>query len=791
MTLVASWLAFPALLVVLALGWGLLVERAAGMPLPGALLPPLGLASIMVAVQLTTYSSSTASLSTPLVVLVAAVGVAVGARRRRLDPFAAGTAAAVFCVFAAPVVLSGKATFAGYIKLDDTATWLALTEHVLTHGREVSGLAPSSHQATLAFYLNQGYPVGSLLPLGASRPLVGQDLAWLFQPYLATLAAMLALSLYALLRPLVRARGIRSLSAFIASQPALLYGYTLWGGVKELATAYLLALLTAIVPATLPVPRGARGLLPLALSSAAILATLNISGAVWLLPALLGAAVAVVRLQRRNGEPGFRPAHVAAFCALAAVLSLPSLATASAFRKANSVLTDPSDLQNLLRPLRTIQLGGIWPSEDFRDPPGALGLTYLLVLAVVTGAALGLVWAYQRRSWGPVLYVGAALTGWATTAYFGSPWVDAKALATASPALLLAGMVGASGLWVAGRRLGVLLAAAITAGVLWSNALAYHDVSLAPRDRLSELQRIGERIGGQGPTLMTEYEPYGVRYFLRDADPEGASDLRFRPVQLRTGRPLTKGAFADLDRFDLSAILAYRTLVLRKSPTESRPPAPYRLVQQGKYYEVWQRPTAGRSVVLSHLPLGDRVQPGAVPPCPDVRRLAQTAEAGQAVLAAVPRARPVVALPARSPHPRGWRADPVNPPLLYPRQGGSVHLEFQVGTRGRYAVWLGGSFGRGFDVSLDGKPMQAARFELNNEGQYVRLGQVTLGRGTHTAVLRYKHGDLRPGTSDRLRPLGPLVLAPLRSADTVSRLAPREAGRLCGTRLDWIEVVRR
>src|SRR5215212_3385658 len=727
MTLVASWLAFPALLVVLALGWGLLVERAAGMPLPGALLPPLGLASIMVAVQLTTYSSSTASLSTPLVVLVAAIGVAVGARRRRLDPFAAGTAAAVFCVFAAPVVLSGKATFAGYIKLDDTATWLALTEHVLTHGREVSGLVPSSHQATLA--------------------------------------AMLALSLYALLRPLVRARGIRSLSAFIASQPALLYGYTLWGGVKELATAYLLALLTAIVPATLAVPRGARGLLPLALSSAAILATLNISGAVWLLPALLGAAVAVVRLQRRNGEPGFRPAHVPAFCALAAVLSLPSLATASAFRKANSVLTDPSDLQNLVRPLRTIQLGGIWPSEDFRDPPGALGLTYLLVLA--------------------------ALTGWATTAYFGSPWVDAKALATASPALLLAGMVGASGLWVAGRRLGVLLAAAITAGVLWSNALAYHDVSLAPRDRLSELQRIGERIGGQGPTLMTEYEPYGVRYFLRDADPEGASDFRFRPVQLRTGRPLRKGAFADLDRFDLSAILAYRTLVLRKSPTESRPPAPYRLVQQGKYYEVWQRPAAGRSVVLSHLPLGDRIQPGAVPPCAEVRRMAQTAEAGQAVLAAVPRARPVVALPARAPHPRGWRAELVNPPLLYPRQGGSVQLEVHVGTPGRYDVWLGGSFGRGFDVSLDGKPMQAARFELNNEGQYVRLGQVTLGRGTHPAVLRYKHGDLRPGTSDRLRPLGPLVLAPLRSADRVSRLAPREAGRLCGTRLDWVEVVRR
>jgi hypothetical protein len=791
MTLVASWLVFPALLVVLALGWGLLVERVAGMPLPGALLPPIGLASIMVAVQLTAFSSSTARLSTPVVVLVAAVGVAVGARRRRLDPFAAGTAAAVFCVFAAPVALSGEATFAGYIKLDDTATWLALTEHVLAHGRDLSGLAPSSHQATVDFYLKQGYPVGSLLPLGASRPLVGQDLAWLFQPYLATLAAMLSLSLSALLAPLIKARGLRSLSAFIAGQSALLFGYALWGGVKELATAYLLALMAALVPSTIAVPRGARGMLPLALSSAAILATLNISGAVWLLPALVGAAAAVARPQRRSGDRGFRARHVVAFCALATLLSLPSLATASAFMKANSVLTDPSDLQNLLAPLRAIQLAGVWPSEDFRNPPSAMGLTYLLVLAVVVGAALGLLWAYQRRSFGLVLYVGAALTGWAATAYFGSPWVDAKALATASPALLLAGMVGAAGLWAAGRRLGVLLAAVIAAGVLWSNALAYHDVSLAPRARLSELQRIGERIAGQGPTLMTEYEPYGARYFLRDADPEGASDLRFRPVQLRTGRPLPKGAFADLDRFELSAVLAYRTLVLRNSPTESRPPAPYRLIEHGKYYEVWQRRAAARPVVLSHLPLGDSVQAGAEPPCTEVRQLAQAAKGSQAALAAAPRARSLVAVPAQAPHPRGWQADRAHPLLLYPEHAGSVQLKLQVVMPGRYAVWLGGSFGRGFDVSLDGKPIGAARFMLNNEGQYVRLGEVALGSGTHTAVLHYNHGDLRPGTSDRLRPLGPLVLSPVRPPETVRRLAPRDAGRLCGTRLDWIEVVRR
>ena len=58
-------------------------------------------------------------------------------------------AVGVFAVFAAPIVLSGEATFAGYIKLDDTATWFAMTDRVMEHGRSLAGLAPSTYEATL------------------------------------------------------------------------------------------------------------------------------------------------------------------------------------------------------------------------------------------------------------------------------------------------------------------------------------------------------------------------------------------------------------------------------------------------------------------------------------------------------------------------------------------------------------------------------------------------------------------------------------------------------------------
>jgi hypothetical protein len=89
---------------------------------------------------------------------------------------------------------------------------------------------------------------------------------------------------------------------------------------------------------------------------------------------------------------------------------------------------------------------------------------------------------------------------------------------------------------------------------------------------------------------MTEYQPYGVRHFLRRLDPEGASELRRRPVQLRDGRLLEKGQTAPIDAFDPAALLVYRTLVLLRSGPGGTPPSPFALVERGRYYDVWQRP---------------------------------------------------------------------------------------------------------------------------------------------------------------------------------------------------------
>src|SRR3954453_12575196 len=250
-------------------------------------------------------------------------------------------------------------------------------------------------------------------------------------------------------------------------------------------------------------------------------------------------------------------------------------------------------------------------------------------MVVLAAAGVGgVVWMLRRRLFGPLLLgaaVIAALIGLST--YGSSPWVEAKALAIASPAVVLLAVLGA-GLLAEMRRLRVLgfvALAAIAGGVLWSNWLAYRDVKLAPRDRLAELVTIGHRFAGQGPALINEYEPYGARYFLRKLDPEAPAELRRRVIPTRSGQGLGKNEWAPLDEFLLEPVLLYRTIVTRRSPAEARPPAEYALIYRGRYYDVWQRHVPQRARVLPSSVFGGQQNAGALPPCGLVRKLAASA----------------------------------------------------------------------------------------------------------------------------------------------------------------------
>ena len=324
-----AWLVFPLALAALCLGCGLLLERCAGLRLPGLLLIPAGFVVVVVIAGLLTSRGETASLATPAVVLAALAGAVLTYPwpGRRLDGWALAAALGVFAVFAAPVVLSGNPTFAGYIKLDDTATWMAFVDRVMDHGRDLSGLEPSSYQTTLQVNLPSGYPVGTFLPLGVGSQLTGTDVAWLVQPYMATMAALLSLCLYWLAQPLVESRLLRALVAFGAAQPALLFAYSLWGGIKEVAVALAIAVLATLAPTAMRAEVGRRGVLPAAVAAAALLDMLGTRGVGLVLPIL---ALVAVALWRRRG-PGALLARAWPFALATLLLGAPAVFLAGAF----------------------------------------------------------------------------------------------------------------------------------------------------------------------------------------------------------------------------------------------------------------------------------------------------------------------------------------------------------------------------------------------------------------------------------------------------------------------------
>jgi hypothetical protein len=396
----------------------------------------------------------------------------------------------------------------------------------------------------------------------------------------------------------------------------------------------------------------------------------------------------------------------------------------------------------------------------------------------------------KRRVWALPFYLTVALTGCALVAGLnhlghGSPWLDAKALASASPAPLVAALAGAALLTESRQWVGVVTLMLLAGGVLWSNELAYGSVWLAPRDQLSELETIGHRFEGDGPALMTEYQPYGVRHFLRGLDPEGASERRTRPVGLRTGGILAKAQYADLDAFDLSAVMAYRTLVLRTSPFESRPPSNYIPVFRGRWYEVWQALPV--PAVIDHVSLGSGDSPDGVPSCEKVLGLGTVASHEDGTLVAAERRQPQILDLAGFHHPHNWLVGP--DATLVPNAAGTLTKTIRLPIGGLQDFWLGGSFRNRVELLVDGRLVGSARDQLEETAQLTPLGTATLDSGKHDISLRYSGGDWRPGSRGAPFVLGPLVLGEPAAASDLIRVPPGAAASLCGRSFDWIEAV--
>ena len=802
--MVVAWVLFPLVLLAVCIGCGLAVERASGWVLPGAVLPSVGLALVIVAATLTTSSGATASWTTWVVLALAIGGYATSWSRLRAlrpEPMALAVGLGVFAVCAAPVVLTGNASFLGYFVDNDSAFHFALLDQVMHHGPDTSVVHPySAYLAILQEYLGTSYPTGADVGLGAVRPLVGQDVAWVFQPYLAVILALGAAALYELLRDAVRSVWLRGVCAVVAAQAGLVYAFYLEGSIKEVASTWVITVTVVLVLRTLARPT-LRRTLALLVVAVAGLDVLDLAIVPWLgVPLAAYAVLALWRSRLRLSRIARRRALIetAAAVVVAGILAEPILRRASTFfSTATSVLgragtaNTATQFGNLPMPLPRWELFGIWPVGDFRyDVVAHEHVGYALIGVAVISAGLGALWTLRRRAWGPLLQIVATTVAAVYLLSRSSPYAASKVMMIFSLTVVLAAMLGSVALVDSGRRLeGWLLAAILAGGVLWTNALAYSNATVAPRGRFAELAAIGQRFHGQGRAFYNQADEYAIHFLRSEAPDDPATGAPLLRPGLPPRTPEQGRLPWDPDDLAQSYVQSFRLLVLGRSPRTSRPPANYRLAYQGRYYDVWKRTTS--PTVLTHVPLGAGLYPDAVPSCRVVLRTAAQAAREHARLAYVARG-PVPALvPTRVPYPPNWGVVTGDPYELIPRsEPGAVGGPIDVPRAGTYQLWLESSLSQRFRILIDGRRVASVSYELGPQGQFVHLGAVTLSAGTHRAEIVRPPVNGLPGQDATGMYLGPLMLTGGGDAPSVAQLAPSQAHALCGRSLDWLEIVR-
>ena len=645
----------------------------------------------------------------------------------------------------------------------------------------------------LVKYLDSGYPGGGQWTLGALSNLMPVDLSWLYQPFLAFLSAMSALSLYSLLGCLIEARAMRALGAFVAAQPNILIAYALAGGIKELSTSCFLLLLGALFAQALPRLAPGRAVLAIPIALSATLASLSLTTLPWVGVFSVGVCLTALAFGRERVRVALGCAQIAV---LAFALSLPTLA---ASLKLLPVVkgSGPLELGNLTAPIPAIASAGVWISGDYRFPQYAhRGLGDVVTIVVLLLVVCGLIFAVRRRAWSVAWLGVAGAVALYYVAHRYGPWIQFKAVCLTAPISLLLAFAGIGALMRIGRHaiVGVLPALVIAAGVLGGNALAYHDVTLAPYGRLHDLEYIGERFAHQGPTLTPDFEE-DAEYYLRDDDQTSMVNgptLGLRPGVNRAAEP--GGIFAyDMNEFAIGWLEPFRTIVMRRNPLASRPPSNYRLVYLSRYYEVWQREQPA-STVYAHVPVADTAADRHPAVCAEV--LASARGAG-------PSAR-IAYMPA----PHGYvQLDSSNTILsgAFEASGGPIIAggagratrEQVIPAAGRYDFFLAGSFGRPVNVSVDGHLVGTAAYQASYPAEWLLIGSRQLSAGVHGVSITRGGVSLHPGNGDGVdlfnRSIGPLVITPARPSMPVLRYSSvLEFQRVCRSSqpLRWVEVVR-
>lgn len=778
-----------------SLGCGLALERILRVRVSNGLLLPLGLCvSIVLTLPLYAVGAGDA-LAIALLVAIALAGLvfAQGGLRARLNPGWPGLAGlAAYILYMLPVIASGHWTWSGYDFVNDSSFEMLLAEHVKGYGTALGNIPETSEREFLKSYLGTGYPLGTQALLGSFSGLTDTPVAVLYQGFIAGFAAAAAAALSTVTSRLLGACRA-ALIAFVAISANLTYQYALQGGIKEIGLLATLCATVALAREAISLGRPYAGAALVAVGAAAALASYNAVAAPYLGALALFLALAMLLLQRTPLSRRWVGPTLAG-AALTAVLAIPALTTLKTFfnvAQASQGATGVGATQfgQLLRALPLSQVSGVWLAGEYRlpvIPQPAAALTVIATVAILALIVPSVLWSLRRREPGPLLLLGVMALVLLIVYPRVSPYAQGKLLAIASPAVVLAALVGLAVLRGRLAPLALLLGGALAVAIWASDLLTYSHDRVAPTSRIEAITQTGDHFKGEGPVLWNEFEEY-AKYFARAAKISVPFEA-LTPQQVELREPTYfYGHFFDLDEELLPFVEGYPIIVTRRSPAASRPPADYQLAYENRYYLGWRR--TPRPQVLRHLPEQRLYSPSAAVDCSTLQKTVANAPAGTELVAAVPPELTWFEPLYSRDRSFAWGLDPTQKGAVVPNAPGHASgvLSVQGGTR--YAVWVQGDFPRSIYVRVDGRIVGSVSGS-NTPGQWLKAASVYLSPGRHElSVLKIggtKH--LAPGEWD-IGTIGATALQ-REAPERLETLPVRRWRTLCGTQLDWVELVR-
>ena len=707
----------------------------------------------------------------------------------------------VLCVsyiFAAiPAIIYGKVSWAGWVQLDDTATFLAITDRIMNAGQTLTSTLQSTYDRVIHVVLGNSffgsyssgtneqsfrYPIGSLIPIGTSAKLLGIDYAWIYLPNLFVCIALTAALFYNVFSFYFKKRWQIFCAALFAAQASTFYSYALWGGIKELTLVpiFLLNLihLDSLISSKKKFVKNLDLIFRYLISAFAFYAIAGKTG----LGFILGSLFIFLILRSASDFIKKVEFQISIVMLLSAILVFRSNISNLVNRY---LVPEIPDSGNFSRSLNPFQILGVWPSGDFRANLYWQPFSQVMILGIFALSTYGIISSSKSKKYLIPVSTLSSLLIVIYSHFYGGIWLTGKAIAVASPFWLAAAFIGIQNLRI--RKLPKeykdFVFAGLICAVITSNFLSISHSWFAPSEKLQELAKIGKQFSGQGPALMTDYSVAGARYFLRNLDAEAASELRVHSIPMRDGTELKKGFAADIDLFDNDVISKYKLLVLKHTAIGSRPLFNYELKFTGKYYDVWQLSDSSPSKIES-VSLGNNFNPAQKPICQDVQNIFNSNVSS--IYAAERKSTYVVAL-NDAVLPKKWKIPLDQNMSVVPGKSGSLQNIFEVSESGSYEMFIGGSFGGELTISIDGKKIYKGKtFFEGNPYLSNYLTKLDLSAGKHLLQLSYKDSFWLPGANVR-EPLGPVYLTQETAAQAkVFEFTKANSQKLCGMNVDWL-----